>query len=269
MRRAEKGVHRAGVLIALLAISSVLALTLLLSRGPNYDWMAIAGCVINLALCVPLLRMLRTNPFPIAFAMTAMVTLEWLLAIQDGESGNWSLIQVLLLLSVTIQAHRLRSLARKYPDLYVARRMRGEHLRHAKRGADRTRRWIAIACGVAVVVAGGAFALVQFNQTDDPAPVLARFHTAWNRANVIDLGTFGQDGSEDKLAATFANAMASFHWNLELPAASAVRVRTERGTDVDAELVTEAGAIPFRFSWDGKRWVLTSIRFTAVKDWRP
>ncbi len=89
--------------------------------------------ILNVGLAWWTLRSLDRRPFAMVMVMA---TLHLFFGVWEFlEDGTWqaSLVWALILVVIGVDALRIERLARRYPDLYLARRLRDEHLTTRKR----------------------------------------------------------------------------------------------------------------------------------------
>ena len=253
------------------------------------------GMGIQLALVVVTLlclRQLERNPFPISLAIALLQTLNFTIGIlgkagvaQVIGAGIWALV----FWGVTAKCATLSRLAREFPDLYLSKRLRGKHLeqgaklkpddsigrRHRRENRSRSRRsalpFVLILGGIAGVI-GAFFLLSRPAGPADPTPVLEDVRRAWNRGDCGALAGFWPPHLQEKREASFKRALERYEWGVRFPEASSITFDEAEIEEarITATLETLGGAVPTIFGWDEvDGWVMRSIRFEDVKDWRP
>jgi len=281
MRKAEQRVRliRAVFVANLLLLGFTFVLLFFADEVPLVP-VVLVGAI--LALCLFGLTQLRRRPFPVTLALALLDTLALVLGLLQGQVSFLAILKTAGFWVITYQAARLTALAREFPELYAAKRMRGEHLTHERgrpgalsrkhRGTGRARRdWKALAMTavVAVVlVAGGTFYFAE-EGPPDPGPSLERFRVAWNEGHVGELAGFSRSENQAKRERSFSNALESYEWGARFPNAETVSWEERDGSTIEVLLHTIAGDAPMRFQWERDRWVMTSLSFSGVKDWRP
>ncbi len=249
-------------------------------------FLALVG--LDLGLLILVLNQLTKRPFPAALALASLATLTLVLNVftSDAEGG---LLVVQLVAGaifpaffwyVTVKAAKLSRLAEDFPDLFLSRRMRGEHEARRSRGSggsvsqrsreriQRDKRPPYVVLSVLGAVLVGVITYGLLNRPSSPEEVVVRLGVAWNEKDITTMATFVPAESRAKWARQLERIPEIYDWGEEWPAI------TEYVYEVDEEVVqvkflTEAGTLPFRMRWtreDG--WLMYQMSFKDVKDWK-
>ncbi len=280
MRAAEKRVRWIRWVLGFNIFTTGLLLLLLISAAGWSPILLLVGTV--LALNFYGLVQLRRRPFPVCLTLALLSTVTTLLDLFFGAGTGGGVLGTVFYWVATYHAARWTALAREFPDLYGARKLRGEHLRTAKggksalagrhRGRGRAPRdWtaIGISAGAVAVVLVVGFLMLKEPAPDDPGPTLERVRIAWNNGYEAELAGFWPAESQEKRERTFRSIRKRYEWSERFPQAEILRADEQQGEHLSATLVTEGGDVTMRFTWNGDRWEMTRLGLTQVSDWRP
>ncbi|MDJ0974067.1 MAG: hypothetical protein QNJ98_06370 [Planctomycetota bacterium] len=200
------------------------------------------------------------------------------------------LLAVLLWLAVNMALKTTRLLA-QYPDVWAARRMRGEvrtddtmgskHRDAArKRAQKRNLTIVGVVGGVALVIA----ALVAFKGNGDDRPgggtaaprakptialekTAGDFAEAWGLEGMAGISPFIADPARSRIARGFNRMIRRHEWNREaFPPISNMRIETVNDWVSEAHFdVKDYGTMRSSWEWDKDRWLLYRVKFKRAE----
>ncbi len=292
MRRATKRVSRLKLLVTWNLVMSVLATPAVIlivvagefSRGMAFFLIGLQLVVLTLAILCRVF--FDRRPFAIILTLASVQTLSAILALIQGTNWIGSAVWAFLLWGLSTDAAQVARLARQYPDLYLSRRMRGEHL-SAKDGGrsespaqrrirmDRARAsrklwtWVGIGAGTVVVAVIAFFGYKSATAPPPPDDAIARFQAAWNADDVEALYPQALSRNREKWRKQFAIVGRRNDWGDQLPPIETAEVRL-RGVDrASVTFEGEGGWFVVHFGFKEERWGFTGIDLKHVKTWRP
>ena len=262
--------------------------------------------LIVLGLSYAAYHYLDRKPFPIVVALAALKTLDTVWEFID--SGPWIVTAVwaALLWWLAVDAAQLSRLAKEHPDLYLARRMRGEHITHkagrgrrahstdreigavrtraSGRGKAETNWWVlggvlATVAGLIVAVVmvtskgsgsqGGSSKTVLAAPTVSPRAATEAFRTAWNSHSIDALANLTKESLREKMRASLAGLGDRYDWGPHFPQLDAAKFSEPKSGNVRVTFPSEAGEFPVRFTFEDGAWLVRSIKTSPLKNWRP
>ena len=257
---------------ALFAVRSLLTVRLvagvLISLVQPIGWIPTAACAAALFL-------LRHRPFEAVLGVTLLDLA--LLAVHGEVPRTGPMLTHLGLWAATQQAWKLDRARRAHPDLYGARKLRGEHLTgdvpldpiserrrgRRSRGDSGALGW---ALGAAVLAGAGLWWTLREPGPSDPGEDLERFREAWNTSSAEDMAAFARPESRSKFERSFLKAERKYGWEEGFPEAAAVEAGASQGERLEAVLHTEDGEVGLKLRWSEAGWQLSGVDFSAVAD---
>lgn len=253
---------------------------------------AIANVVAFLFMAAGAVFIAR-RPVPWAVAIAAVSAINCALVVSSSGLTVGSSISVtltFLLCAAVPFLLRARRVVAAHPDLWAARRFRGEK-RETKGGevysrsrerageaSDRAFRRKLLFGGVAV--GGVALVAVVFDLLSPPTPrevsaarsaaaaaapfdpVVARFRDAWNASRVDEIARFYRTDSREKMGRVFSRLVEKKGWSKALPRLAAPDVvAAKSGTSRQAFFMLEAGGgvVETAWSFGDEGWVLRKL----------
>ncbi len=293
MRKAMKEVRRLKLFLALSLFGAVLQLLVALGViffaevSASIGVFLLCFSALTVGLIVLALHQVERSPFPVALALASLKTLDAILSFMSDGPWVVSLAFALFLWAIVVSAARVTRLAKEHPDLYLSRRMRGEHLKHAggakdghsiardtrqrekARSRKERRRLVLIGIGLIIVVAVGLVGLGFVTAPPSPDQTLELFAEAWNQEDVEALATFGKQEDEADWKRRILRAQERYEWGSALPRIESYEISDSTENASRVGFGTEGGMVRVRFSLEDDQWVMTSIDFRGVKHWRP
>ena len=292
MRRATKRVARLkswityNLVMSVLTSIAVAAIVMIGDLDPGMNLVLILVQSLSLGLAIFSRVFYERRPFPIVVSLAALQTLFAILALVAGE--RWIPIAAwaagLWLLS--LDAAQVTRLARQYPDLYLSRRMRGEHLtskdgspsesraqRRIREDARRASKKLWIRIGVAsatVFIALVSFAAYKIS-TAPPSPeaAIARFQKAWNAEDLNSVIAEATDSHEASLGRSLQKMVKRYEWGDQLPHLDSSGWKERGPGKARAKYEGEAGVLVILLEFEQGRWGFIAIDARDVKTWRP
>ena len=140
MRKSMKRIRRLKSWVGLNLILSVLGTLGVIGMLMAADDLSLGQvaflCVLQflfLGLSYAAYRFIDRKPFPIIIGLAAIQTLSVIWQYVDESPWIPSLIWAVLLWWLVVDAAYITQLAKDHPDLYLSRRMRGEHITHKRK----------------------------------------------------------------------------------------------------------------------------------------
>jgi len=292
MRRATKRVSRLKGFVTLnLVMSALMAPVVILiviaselSLGMSVFLIGLQ--LVALALAIFCRVFFDRRPFPIILTLASLQTLSAILAVIQGTNWIGSAVWAFALWGLSADAAQVARLARQYPDLYLSKRMRGEHLssKGAKRSESAAQRrirmdrarasrrlWTWIGVGVGTVVVG-VIAFFGYKIATAPPPpdaAIERFQAAWNADDVEKIIAVSTSDRRTKMRKFLAAANRRHDWENQLPSLVTADWELKAPDRVQVYLDGEAGIVTAQFKYVEKRWGLIGLDLRRVKTWRP
>jgi hypothetical protein len=246
-------------------------------------WVAVA-LGIELTLLIVVIKQLDRRPLPavltlavfrtVFFALTSGVS--FVTGLMDGNitfAGVTSLSITVFYWIVTVRVAALSKLLKDNPEMYAARRMRGEtkHLQQ-RGGKTRTRHqarsktkipWIAIGSGVVVIALGiGGYQWSEHSNKPEPPPeaslptaAIAAFKKGWNASDVEELIKDIQPERKVRWRGLFTKAAKRYSLGAEWPKIVGSVITKQSRTRTSIEFMTDSGPL------------LVNLRWHAYEDW--
>jgi len=256
---------------------------------------------ISIALAYAAVRLVERNPFPVITALAGLQTLSAVWSFYDEGPFVFGAIWAAFLWMLAGLAAQVTRLAKQYPDLYLSRRMRGEHLtaggkgdpgssgagrRSAVRRANeiKQKRKSMLIMGGAVLAlvalvlvfdarnkSGATPARASNRTTSLPSPEAAieRFRSAWNAGDIPAMVAEAKPSLASKLERALKSLGKRYDWGTRFPPLGDADWQEATATSLRVYYSTDVGEFPVRFSLLDGRWVLRTITTSEIKDWRP
>jgi len=260
---------------------------------------------VSIGLAFASVKYIERKPFPLVLSLAGLQTLSAIWSWYDGSHPWGPAIYAIILWLLAADAAQVTRLAKQYPDLYLARKMRGEHLpatarpgrtplAAAARRAERKtqskralRHRVALACGVAVALLAawlgyGALSAEDTGTTraaviaeDMPAPdaAIERFRAAWNAGDIPAMVVETKPSLQDKMRRSLERLGERYEWGARFPQLGEARYDEPEGGPERPTLrvfyTSEAGEFPVRFSLADGRWVVRTLTTSGLAEWRP
>ena len=262
------------------------------SLGPVVAVASVLG--IELAILVVVIKQLKRRPFPAMltlaiFRTTTFALFEASTLVQSLSAGSVPIIPVISIMilvfywSVTARVAAQAKLFKENPEMYAARRMRGEtkHLQQ-RDGAARTRHkarskmqipWVAVGSGVAVVVLGiGGCMWSEHNNKPEPPPeptlptaAIAAFQEAWNASDVEELTKDIQAHRQAKWKAFFHKYADRYSWGTDWPTIKDSVITEQTQTRATIEFATNLGPLVVKLRWNAyEDWDVYGVSYSQL-----
>lgn len=274
------------------AVLLALPLVVMLISG-TFSWVALVLLALFAVFVLGILRLDR-NPVPwstfIAVVATALVGIPWLVTLATGARLRVG-VDLLALVAVVGYwvavglATRVQRVVRRYPDLWMARRMRGDTIDDEIAGATtkhrdrvreekrRGRRRLLLVGGVAAV-AVAALLLFREREPEPPPPppppavdvadFAERFRSAWNNGSVAAIEGHFQPSSRDRFSRTLGKILERRGWTEQRPALGSPHyVREDQFAAAHFPLPDGAGMLYTSWAYDAstQAWGINALRF--------
>lgn len=284
------------VLLAMFFLVAVLGAYGARGGSESGPMLLISGALgVQLVLLIVVIKQLDRRPLPAVLILSVFQTVFF--AIFFGGSlvtallgdGDLSIVGMVFLCitifywSVTVRVAALSKLLKENPDMYAARRMRGETKHLQQRGGEaRTRHkarsrsktpWIAIGSGVAVIALGiGGCMWSEHHSKPKPSPeatsptaAIAAFQVAWNTSDVEELTKDLQAERQVKWTEIFNRNAKSYSFGPDWPAIVDSSITVQTKNRVTIEFTTERGPLIVKFRWEGHDdWEISAISYVQL-----
>jgi hypothetical protein len=270
-----------GLAMQCFALLVLVAFLLLSDEVSAIAFFVVAITVSMIGLLIYGLRTLERRPFLITLSLALLQTLNVALGFLSGAIPVFPLLLALYFWTATASAAQVERIAREHPDLFLARRMRGEtrqgsagrrqrQIERDRKAAAR-RKWVVLGAvgGVLALIGVGAKVVSMLPEEQVPTAVVEGFRDAWNQADVAGLGYFAGQDNRARLERGMGVVMKRYEWAERLPNIESFELGASEGLSQRVRYVTEAGAVPVGFRKEGDRWTWRSVDFRDVKHWRP
>ncbi len=305
MHRAMKRIDRLSTILTLnfylSLLGAVYIVVVALGGRADRTTLLIAGVFQTIVVVLSWLcmRQVRRRPLPVVVTLASFQTLSALWGFLDGDASYVSAGYCALLWMLTVDAAHATRLAKQFPDLYLAKRMRGEHLRGKTRGGDsivsqrraservRTakerKQRVLVLAGVlgAVVIAVVGYRILT---AEDPEPTKAaptehvalpspdeaieRFRAAWNASDLAAMTAMVKPSLQSKMRRTLGSLGGRYGWEASFPTMGEARVTLRADTTVKVLYTVGDGEFGVRFMGSDGEWVVRTITASGLEGWQ-
>lgn len=313
MRRAARHLDRLKTVLAVnfwwtfILLALLMPLLLLASDlAVNKKVLAAVLATIWIGVTWAGLKFVDTRPLPVVMTMAGLRTLDAMWSYSEGETWIGSAVWASLYWMLTIDAASLARLAKEFPELYLSRRLRGEHLsaaagqrkpsaaaqkralaREHERKAKR-KRMVVVAGVLALLVAvptllqtldankspgrADVFSNSRFassTELPDPTEDIERFRVAWNAGDIPGMVAVTKASLKEKMARSLGSLGDRYDWGDRFPPlARAYWDPPSRGSLV-VMYDSPEGEFQTQFVVEDGAWVLRSMKASTMRDWKP
>lgn len=255
---------------------------------------------ISIALAYAAVRLVERNPFPVITTLAGLQTLYAVWGFYEEGPFIFSAVWAAVLWVLAVIAAQVTRLAKQYPDLYLSRRMRGEHLtaegkgdgestgagrRSAVRRANeikQKRKSMLIMGGVVLALvalvlvfgarnnSGATPARASTWTTSMPSPEAAieRFRSAWNAGDIPAMVAEAKPSLAAKLEGALKSLGKRYDWGTRFPPLGEADWEEPTATSLRVYYSTDVGEFPVRFALLDGHWVVRSITSSKLAAWR-
>ncbi|MFT4540439.1 MAG: hypothetical protein ACI835_002890 [Planctomycetota bacterium] len=242
---------------------------------------------LDLGLLILVRSQLSKRPFPAALTLASIATLTLLLNVFTLEAEGLALLISLGIVAlfpafywyVVLKAAMLTRLAEEFPDLFLSKRMRGEHdhrtsggrgsvNQHSRERIKRDRKPPYVILSVLGVLLITVIVYGLMNRPSSPEEVLDSISQAWNEKDFNAVSNFVASESREKWVRNLEKAPKIYDWGDDWPAVLEYSYEVDEDV-VSVDFLTEAGSLPFKMRWSREsEWTLYQMSFRDVKDWK-
>lgn len=257
--------------------------------------LALGTNAVSIAIAWFAVRQVERNPLPLVLSLAGLQTLTAIWAYLEGGVYLAPAVWAVLLWFLSVDAALVTRLARQYPDLYLSRRMRGEHPGERGRAGRRVaegrrqearerRRTLLVGAGVVVVVAALGFGYRAMSkdestvaagepslEVDLPAPDAAidSFRGAWNAADIPALVALTKASLQSKMERSLQAVGERYQWGSRFPPIGEARwEELERGL-LQVYYTSPVGEFPVKLAAEDGRWVVRTLKTSSLEAWQP
>lgn len=281
-----------GNFILLLLVIALGLLGLFASGAKDLDtdttYLAVTLGVMALlaAMNLAAIKLVDRQPLAITSAIAGTYTLLAFWNVIDSGTLSLWLLWAAMVWAMVPDAAAITKLAKEDPDGYLARKMRGEHLRHEGReGAGENRalmsqrkertqerkRFLLIGTAVALVAGLGYAGYWVSQAPPSPGDRIEAFRSAWNRSDIDAVAELAGPQSSDKFARQMRILQKRYEWEGQLPPLDSGEWKQpgREATRANVDYAGPDGPLEVAFKLRGKVWLLSQIDAAGVKSWRP
>ncbi|GEM_PF-4714835 len=282
LKRVRRGLTHNLWWAKLFAVISSLAILFVLDFSLGIIALVIGANALNLYLSVLAIRFVDRRPF--IWAMWILLLHLTEVAGQVYEGGPWfvSACWAVWFVVIATDAWKLESEAKDYPDLFLSKRLRNEHLTHdpetsgsirkRHRAVERSRAFSLwrrrfIWVGATAALSYGAVAGYRvYTAPPSPESMLEEFRAAWN---ADDVAAVAAEGYTERMCRQLERNLPSLkqrnEWGLRLP-----QLEEPSWTETEAFIGTlraranfpgQTGSLSLRLEYLNHRWVVTSLKW--------
>lgn len=296
MRRVERLKTWVTANLVITGLWSVLVFALIYAlRSPLLETLLGIGIqLVILGLAVLSRVFVQRRPFPVMLILASFSTLSTLfgllvsLAVPELTiifSGR--AVFTLVTWFLTFEAAQVSRILRQNPDMYLAKKLRGEHRAHAddddatmsdvrrktraREQAKQRQFWTRIAyAGAAVLVlAFGGFAYKVIAAPPSPEAALEEFRQNWNSVDREALVASALETKRPSLERSFRLIKTRYEWGEQLPALEKAEWKQSKPEKVRAYFSSQGARLRIDMVYSDGRWQLDQINPGELKHWRP